>query len=270
LQLINEYDTYTKHRCYTYDSTCICECVDAPEFTDYNQHQDANDLATTVRKNFTNRFQEGTVQGKDVVTAGLVKRYSDHKERRWNQFGHLGQMEHQKIFFAKDRFWKPPSYYVPHEEILALKACCEQEVLLDVDFISPAGTCEEYRLLPPAVIKKHLMAMSPTLTNAALTNWLANAGCNDKVVYGTQTDGNTGDQGYDYSQNGPDYDVNDMHHASQSQRDAWDGQTRGSLRSTIPVAVNRHVAGAPQPGSHSSGLPKHEVKGTRNDEDYQY
>merc|ERR1711966_404439 len=31
----NEFDTFTKHRCYMFSNQCVCECVDAPEYADH-------------------------------------------------------------------------------------------------------------------------------------------------------------------------------------------------------------------------------------------
>jgi len=261
---INEYDTYTKHRCYTYDNTCICECVDAPEFSDYTTREDG-----PGKDKFTNRFQEGTVQGAAKITPNMVEKHSNLKIRKWTADAHLGQMEHQMVFKRSDRFWKPPSYYVPHEEVLAVKKCCEKEIMLDVDFINPAKKCSDFRSLSDDVIKTHLQAMSPTLTNDQLVNWLDNNGC-DAAVYGTQNDPQTGKSGYDYIQNGPNYDVNDMHHAGAANRAAWSGEKRGSftggaLQDTVVLAGRES---AQTSTGQELGLPSNKHEGARTD--YQY
>jgi hypothetical protein len=55
---LNSQSSFTKHRCYTVDGKCVCECLDDAEAPwDFNKDGvvDAND----------NRFQDGTIQNKD-------------------------------------------------------------------------------------------------------------------------------------------------------------------------------------------------------------
>jgi hypothetical protein len=159
--LINEKDSYTKHRCYTYDDECICECVDAPTYVnrvgltyEAGGSNGPTGNTPTAPQEIRNRHQEGNLQaslaGLDLKRSTLtgldhVKAFSAHKVRRWNANGQLiplnddganGRMTGQSVFQKKDRFWKPPNYYVSHEEVEAIKTCCEKPNMQNAPWIS--------------------------------------------------------------------------------------------------------------------------------------
>merc|ERR1712086_875262 len=204
-----------------------------------------------------NRHQEGTVQGN--AAGGPKKSF-----RHWNNNKHLGRMVGQKVFLAKHRFWKPPSYYVSHEEVLAIKRCCEKEVNKGVEWInhnskksvaatshkffkdphyaySAKATCAEVKGETAAQIKERLAELAPTITNKHVVDWLSANNCGS-ATYGTQKN-NQGKKGYNYntdgsnsaqfrggaSTHGTNYNVNDMHHTIG-------GTKRASDRSSETVA----------------------------------
>jgi hypothetical protein len=86
---VNLHDSYQRHRCYLASDQCICECLDIPAYSD-------TDKAGTV---FTDRHQEGTVQG----NAGGVA-------------GHRGRMEEQSIFSTLDSSFVLPEDGTPYDE----------------------------------------------------------------------------------------------------------------------------------------------------------
>merc|ERR1711865_445739 len=98
--------------------------------------------------------------------------------------------------------------------------------------------------------------MSPTLTNDQLKAWLTK---NGKKV-----------GGYNYLHDGPDFDVNDMHHSTDGQRSDWKGEKKPSHRNAVSGGTvagrgsTQTVAGRPQ------SLVAHTVQGTRSADDYQY
>jgi hypothetical protein len=156
LFLINEKDSYTKHRCYTYDDECICECVDAPTYVNrvgltYEAGGSNGPTGNTPTRpqEIRNRHQEGTLQASlnpNVPSLkNKVKTFSAHKVRHWNANGQLipinddgsaGRMTGQSVFEKKNRFWKPPNYYVSHEEVDAIKACCGKPNMQNAPWIS--------------------------------------------------------------------------------------------------------------------------------------
>jgi len=195
LFLINEKDTFTKHRCYTYNNNCVCECVDAPEFEDstttHGDHRTA-----PITQTYSDRYQQGTIQGSAAGLAGSrTKEWANknggtnHKTREWvngvitHGINSLGRMSGQKVFRATNKFWKPPQYYVSENEIKAVKKCCEKEIMLDQTFTHPAHNCRDFRAETPAQIKARLLSLSPTLTNTQLLSWLSVNGCDAPKPY---------------------------------------------------------------------------------------
>merc|ERR1712070_209902 len=164
----NEFDTFTKHRCYMFSNQCVCECVDAPEYADH----------TGAR---INRHQDGTIQGnKAGIPKGHKIVWSEHKDRFF-EHGHLGRITGQSVFKAKDKFWKPPAYFISKAEIEGIKKCCSKtDIIHTADPTFP--NCAEVRGADDVMIKMHLAEITPTITNIQIKKWLGDHGCLDGSV----------------------------------------------------------------------------------------
>jgi len=246
LFLINEKDTYTKHRCYTYDDECICECVDAPTYVT-KKVVGLTGKATSNKATILEgaRHQEGTIQGNaiGIDLRNHVKKVRGQYVRHWNGQGVLmplhpkdhemekyGQMAHQNVFMAKDRFWKPPSYYVSQEEVDAVKKCCTK--FTSLAWINIERKCDTVATATTAQIKEWLAEMSPTVTNVRVQAWLTANSC-EAPKYGTYSQKSfPAIGGYDAIANGPDYNVNDQHHEITTDQ-VGGHEKRASFKSTI-------------------------------------
>merc|ERR1712070_47769 len=227
---INEQDSYTKHRCYTYRNECVCECVDSPT---YVNNLDVGDKPWGGDKTLIrNRHQEGTVQGNEAnvpkngrlqLSQSSVLGPGGHGKnfRHWNANRHLGRMVNQAVFHKKDKFWKPPSYYVSQEEVEAIKRCCDQETNSGVAWMKSGESCSHLKGETAAQIKERLAELSPTVTNTQVVDWLSNNGCGP-AQYGQRTSLSNHRSGYNANTDGSglDYDVNDMHHTVGGQKRA--------------------------------------------------
>jgi len=256
LFLINERDTYTKHRCYTYMDECICECVDSPTYVrDLNV---GNKPWGGDKTKVLDRFQDGTIAGKRVnVPAGgsvMLAQSSrlgagGHKLniRKFTASGHLGRMSGQSVFRAKDKFWKPPSYYVSQEEVEAIKRCCDREEKAGVAWLKSGESCTHLKGESVAQIKERLAELPTTITNSKVVAWLSSNSCGP-AQYGQQKSiSGNGKSGYNHNNDGTgiDYDVNDRHHTGGESRNTEIHAIRAKADTQYPEDSSEYPTARP-------------------------
>jgi len=181
-ELVNEHDSFGKHRCYSYKGQCMCECLDDSLF-----------------------YQDGTVQGKASGLAGsdlggnvgsienfqglTIHGNEDHQDEDGQKMhfnedlhGHrgaiAGQFVQTKATLKKNnKFWKAPNYFIADSQITALRACCQQEEALDEKFILPSKDCNDFKDATNAQIKANVEAVETLISNTDVVNWLVDQGC---------------------------------------------------------------------------------------------
>jgi len=143
IEVINEHDSYSKHRCYVYDNKCTCECLD-----------------------FAANFQEGTIQGN-------ANGITTHKGSTGTQIDTVTSLK------AAGKFWKAPSYIISADEVQAVRDCCAEEFAVNPAFILPAKTCTDVAAASDADILASLTNLEEggSVTNTKLIGWLHEQGC---------------------------------------------------------------------------------------------
>merc|ERR1712063_22570 len=145
IEVINNHDSYSKHRCYVYNGNCVCECLDFADF-----------------------FQDGTKQRGDGHKGAVAG----------------SQIQTVASLTAAGKFWKAPSYYISQNEVTAIKNCCAQEVAINPAFILPAHKCSEVATATDAQIMASLtnLAAGGSITNAKIIQWLHEQGCSTTMT----------------------------------------------------------------------------------------
>jgi len=202
VEVINEQDSFRKHRCYTYKTHCVCECLDNVDF-----------------------YQDGTVQGNPAGLWGILDDNANPRggvaesdrigwkggvgTRKEEEQGHRGENVQQleesimQMETAGTR-WKSPHYYVGDKEVLALKKCCAKELAMDVArWIAPISTCSEIQSLSPKEMRTIVEGdVESHYSNTQIINFLHKWGCwegekrvtNEEYFAGKLEDRTTGKQ----------------------------------------------------------------------------
>jgi len=164
--LVNEHDSFSKHRCYRYDDKCVCECLNDDQF-----------------------YQDGTLQGKSAGIKGIHEGGNDPKAVTWSgkprmelRQGHRGNLVgnvEQTItsLKAEDSFWKAPQYYVTDKEIDAARKCCAETAPSSAKFLIGTHDCASVQVAKNWQIKDAIEAAEPTITNTEVKRWLHKKGC---------------------------------------------------------------------------------------------
>jgi hypothetical protein len=166
--LINEHDSFSKHRCYRFDEKCVCECLDDDQF-----------------------YQDGTLQGKHAGIRGVASPGgpNDPKKVTWSgkpqleyRQGHRGALEGNSVqsiasLKEEDSFWKAPNYYVTNAEIEGLKKCCFDTNPASTDAIFHTHDCGSIIKMPDWKLKQEIEAAEPTFSNTDIIRWLIKKGC---------------------------------------------------------------------------------------------
>jgi len=138
VELMNEHDSFRKHRCYSYKGKCMCECI---ENSDY--------------------FMDGTIQGNAVGN-------TEHRD----------VSEGQSLRHDNELLWKAPKYYVQDEEIQAIRACCHKEFDLDPSLLLPSRNCKQVAEVQNEEIRDEIMNnMEKAVSNRDIINWLTEQKC---------------------------------------------------------------------------------------------
>jgi len=178
VELVNEEDSFRKHRCYTYKGHCVCECLDNNDF-----------------------YQDGTVQGKPAGLWGLMDEDGNQRggvaesdrigwgnagTRKEEEQGHreapTQQLEESITQMnAAGTRWKSPHYYLHDNEILALKECCAKELTRDfARWVAPVSSCSELQTMPAKDVRALVDAdVENHLSNTQIVNFLHQWGCWD-------------------------------------------------------------------------------------------
>jgi len=141
IEVINEHDSFRKHRCYRYKNKCICECLD-----------------------FAENFQEGTKQRK-----------TGHKGPNAGQ-----KIDTVASLRAAGTYWNAPSYIISKDEVVAIRKCCAKEFAINPKFILPAHSCADVAKATDEEIITGLRKTEDrdaTVTNTKVIQWLHDNNC---------------------------------------------------------------------------------------------
>jgi hypothetical protein len=139
---VNAQDSYTQHRCYSYNGQCVCECI-------LNE----------------DNFQSGTWQG---LAAGS----SDHRGSNTGQ-----SIQTVEAMKTSGKFWKAPSYKIDADEVAALRACCNEEFEVAPELLLPAKSCADIEAASDEEIIGHLENHSDDISNSKILAWLHEQEC---------------------------------------------------------------------------------------------
>jgi hypothetical protein len=158
LQLINERDSYKKHRCYNFKGKCMCECLE----------DDA----------LFPKFQDGTVAGKNAGLLGEAEGGTDpFSDLLELQQGHRGGMAGQSIqtkasMIKAGTYWKAPNYRANGAELRAVKACCDTLIQSTLAPPHQDFTCADVKTASDEQLQAGIDQLGAQTSNQVLVNWL--------------------------------------------------------------------------------------------------
>jgi hypothetical protein len=164
VELINEQDTYRKHRCYHFNGTCMCECLEK---------------TTSFPK-----FQDGTVQGKanglQGEADGGTDPFSDLLEL---QQGHRGAMHDQELHDKQAKMksgnvWANPNKVPFKAEAEAIKTCCSTLATSTLAIPFWGHTCADVQAFSDAELRGYIQSFGSFNTlQGVLVQWLQAHDC---------------------------------------------------------------------------------------------